>query len=483
MSSTRPNIRPRKAKVGLFMTAGEWFWEIAGDMKKSRYGGLARIVEDAASKIEAKLGATMEIVSSGVVRSGEQAVRAVEKFNREKVDLVVACSLIWSEDQPIHELLRRMADVPLVLWCYQIEGNLPKPMGEVELFKLCGPVGTLQNSGVIKKAGRDIGFVFGPSSDPKCLDELTEYAEAARLAQDLRGALIGLLPWRYFSMMSTYVDEFRLATEVGPTLQHISVHEFKERVDAVEEKRVREFVNNLKTRFKILPEVSEDNLYRSSRISLGFARVIEDFNLDGMAIQDLDPELHSVIGTRPCICVPEIYKRGCVVTMEGEIGACLAMIFQRQFSGQSPMYVEVFSFDMDRNLVVAGHAGMHDADSLSRGDDAEVITNDYEYDQLDELKGVWRLFTARPGPVTLLSVVDSKDCFQMTMAKGESLDMDQILFGNPNMNIRFEVGLRDFFEQAARAGVTQHWAVAYGDTTRKLRKLAWMLGMRAVVIE
>ena len=483
MNRTTAGLGARRPRVGLFMTAGAWFWEIAGDVTKSRFGGLAKIVEDAASEVEAALGQRMEIVSSGVIRSVAEAVAAVEKFNRSDVDLVVACSLIWSEDQPIHELVRRMGDVPLILWCYQIEGNLPDPMDEVQLFKLCGPVGTLQASGVLHKAGRDIGFVFGPSSDPECLRELTEYAEAARLARDLRGATIGLLPHRYVGMMSTYVDEFRLATEVGPSLRHVSVAEFKARVDAVPDSTVGEFVADLKKRFKILPEVTEENLRESSRISLGFAKVIEDFDLDGVAIQDLEQELHALVGTRPCICVPEIYRRGCVVTMEGEIGACLAMMFQRQLSGQSPMYVEAFSFDMARNLVVAGHAGMHDADSLSRGDDDEVVTNDYEYDQLNELKGVWRLFTARPGPVTFLSVVDSKDCFQMTMARGQSLDMEQILFGNPNMNVRFDVSLREFFEQAARAGVTQHWAVAYGDTTGKLQKLAWILGMRTVMIE
>ncbi len=483
MSRTLPYLRPRKPRVGLFMTAGDWFWEIAGDLTKSRFAGLAKIAEDAAAKVEKKLAATMEVVSSGVIRTAEAAIAATEKFRTAHVDMVVVCNLIWSEDQPVHELLRRMPDVPLILWCYQIEGTLPDPMDEVELFKLCGPVGTLQNSGVIYKAGRDIGFVFGPSSDEQCLQELNEYAQAARVAQDLRGATIGLLPHRYVGMMSTYVDEFRLATEVGPAIRHISVAEFKQRVDAVEDKKVKAFVDDLKQRFKILPEVTEDNLYQSSRISLGFAKLIEEMNLDGMAIQDLHPELHEVIGTRPCICVPEMYQRGCVVTMEGEIGLCLGMMCQRQLSGHSPMYVEVFSYDMEQNLIVAGHAGMHDADSLSRGDDYEVVTNDYEYDQLNELKGVWRLFTAKPGRVTLLSLVDSKDCFQMTIARGESLDIDQILFGNSNMNIRFDVSLREFFEQAARAGVTQHWAVAYGDTTSQLQKLAWMLGMRVVMIE
>ena len=39
MSSSVPNIRPRKPKVGLFMTAGDWFWEIAGDPSKSRFAG------------------------------------------------------------------------------------------------------------------------------------------------------------------------------------------------------------------------------------------------------------------------------------------------------------------------------------------------------------------------------------------------------------------------------------------------------------
>jgi L-arabinose isomerase len=477
-------LRRRKPRVGLFLSAGKWFWDVGNEAAaNSRFGGLSRAVTEAAGNITHKLSETMNVIASEVCLTKDDAVRASTKMREARIDLLIVCSVVWTEDEPVLTILQELPDVPVVLWCYQMKQTLPSDMNMLDLFLLSGPVGGLQLSGAIKKIGCRYGVVFGHQDDPLCLRELDDYAEAARVATDLRRATVGLLPYRCPQMTGTYTDEFRLRSELGPLLAPVSVMELKAMAESVSDRDVNAFVTDIRNRFKVLPEVDENNLHHSARVSLGLAKLILERGFDGLALEDLNPELHEVLGTRPCLSVREIFDHGCVVTMEGDVCANVAMMIQQQFGEGSPMYGEIFCCDMQKNVVVMGHAGMHDVDGLSRGDDAVTVTTDYEYDQVAEVKGTWQIFAGRPGKVTLLSLVDAKDCFQMTVAMGQAIEEPYLVRGSPNLTIRLDVPLGRFFKEACEAGVTQHWALVHGDTRSKLAKLSEITQMRLVVIE
>lgn len=466
------------------MSAGKWFWDVSNEgVASSRYGGLSKAVTQAAGNITQKLGETMDVRASEICLTKDDAIRASTKMHDARLDLLIVCSVVWTEDEPVLTILQELPDIPVVLWCYQTKQTIPSDMSMLDVFLLSGPVGALQLSSAIKKMGRRYDVVFGHQDDRSCVKDLNDYAEAARVATDLRRATIGLLPYRCPQMTGTYTDEFRLRSELGPILAPVSVMEMKAMVESVSDRDVDDFVTDIRKRFKVLPEVDEDNLRHSSRVSLGLARLILKRGFDGLALEDLNPELHEVLGTRPCLSVREIFDHGCVVTMEGDVCANVAMMIQKQFGEGSPMYGEMFCCDMQKNIVVMGHAGMHDVDGLSKGDGAVTVTTDYEYDQIADVKGAWQVFVGRPGRVTLLSLVDAKDCFQMTVVMGQAIEEPYLVRGSPNLTIRLDVPLGRFFKEACEAGVTQHWALVHGDTRSKLAKLSEITQMRLVVIE
>jgi len=476
-------LKRRRPRVGLFVAAGKWIWDVGNEAAAgSKFRGLSRAVVEAAESIKRKLSETMDLAVSQVCLTREDAVKASTRLRELNPDLLVVCSIVWTEDEPVLAILEQLPDVPVVLWCYQTKQRPPSDMDMMSLFLLSGPVGALQLSGPIKKMGRRYGVVFGHQDDPQCIKGLSEYAEAARVAADLRYATIGLLPYRCPQMTGTYTDEFRLRSELGPMLTPVSVMELKAAVDTISDCDVDAFVRDIKRRFKVLADVGEDNLRHSSRISLGLAKLVLTRGFDGLALEDLNPELHQLLGVRPCLTVREVFDYGSVVTMEADICANVAMMIQKQFGEASPMYGEIFYCDMEKNTVVLGHAGLHDVNGLSRGDDTVTVTTDYEYDQVAKIKGAWQLFEARPGRVTLLSLVDAKDCFQMTAAMGEVVEQRCPLHISPNMTVRLDVPLRQFFEEACKAGVTQHWAAVHGDTIGKLAKLSEVTRTRLITI-
>src|SRR3972149_6394775 len=116
-----------KPKVGLLMLAAGWFWEkgIQGSTK-GRYTELASVVEKDTEKIVKKLKERMNVVDSGLVISMDKAVKAVEKFKDNRIELLIVCHLMWSEDQPLLKVLNEISGIPMIFWCHSPHKKPPE---------------------------------------------------------------------------------------------------------------------------------------------------------------------------------------------------------------------------------------------------------------------------------------------------------------------------------------------------------------------
>lgn len=468
-----------RPKAGLLMLAAGWFWE-KGISDQGRYSSLSSIVEKDAEAIVNRLKERMDLVETGLVYSADKAAKAAEQFRASDIDLLIVCHLMWSEDQLLVKVLNEISGVPLLLWCCSPHQKPPSFINAVELFRGSGPVGTLQSSIVIKKLGRDINFVIGSPDDKELIDDITEYAETAYLARKLKDVKVGLLPYRCAVMMDTYADEFRLMRQLGPTVKFISVAEFSLMVKEIKDAAVSAYVDNLKSKHKICG-VTDKSLFQAAKASLGLAKVAEAFNLDAIALDDINEELHKNIGLRPCLYPPVLNKMGTVIGMEGDLTGTIAMLILKRLSGQPAMFAEIFTFDQTDNSIVAGHAGPLDI-TLAKSNEFVKIIPDYEYDTSAELEGAWMFFMAKPGRVTMLNLVCDEADFKMVIAGGEALDGPAKLEGFPHIHIKLDVPVERFFNEAVKTGVTHHWAIVHADIIGKIEKLAGIIGLKKVVI-
>ena len=142
------------------------------------------------------------------------------------------------------------------------------------------------------------------------------------------------------------------------------------------------------------------------------------------------------------------------------------------------MYTEIFTFDQADNCLLFGHAGMHDP--ALAGDGEVTVVPDAEYAAVDEVEGAWQSFTARPGKVTAVSLFTGLKDYRVAWLRGEVLPTRGKLADYPHALVRTERPLREFYERAARAGMTQHFALSYGEVAGKLARLAEVLGLEVL---
>lgn len=466
-----------KAKIGLLLLTAEWFTQIGAS--QDSFKGLPRQLEEDAGRIEEALRSEVQIVNPGVIASRQQVDKAVELFQKENVDLVVACQITWGEDRLIIDAVQKLPNTPLLLWCYSPFQSLPDQMSMRDLLRASGPVGALQASAPLKRLGKEFGFAFGSYKNQDAIKSIVAFSRACQTARELKNATIGVLPYRCDQMTGTYVDEFRLKKEIGPELKYISVSDYSRICAGIPDETVEAFVHDLKVNFRVAEGVTEAGLAKSARVSLGLAKLVENYRLDALALEDVSEEFHRVMGLRPCLYVPGLFERA-VVSMEADVGAAVALLILKKLTGKAPMYAEIFTYDEDENCVLAGHAGIHDI-HLAESKDVVLIEPDGEYVE-SERDSCWMRFRAKGGHVTMLSLFCDVDRFKMVITSGECLGGREKLLGSPHAYVKIATPLAKFFEKAVKTGMTQHWALVHDDVVNELVTLADILGLEKVLI-
>jgi L-arabinose isomerase len=97
-------------------------------------------------------------------------------------------------------------------------------------------------------------------------------------------------------------------------------------------------------------------------------------------------------------------------------------------------------------------------------------------------KGLSIQMTVKHGPVTLLSVVEGKDCVFLLIAEGESVEGPVLEIGNTNSRYRFSIGAKRFINEWSKQGPAHHCAIGVGHIADKIEKLGQILNVDVVRI-
>jgi L-arabinose isomerase len=96
--------------------------------------------------------------------------------------------------------------------------------------------------------------------------------------------------------------------------------------------------------------------------------------------------------------------------------------------------------------------------------------------------GVSVEMSVRHGPVTLLSVVETRGRIQLLVAEGESVPGPILEIGNTNSRYRFPTGARGFVEAWNAAAPAHHCAVGVGHIAGRIEKLGALLDLEVIRI-
>jgi len=177
-----------------------------------------------------------------------------------------------------------------------------------------------------------------------------------------------------------------------------------------------------------------------------------------------------------CLAASLLGEEGTPIACEGDINGALGMLLLTRLTGQPVHNTDLLDPIAAHNSIVFSHCG---SGGFSLASSPPAITLG-PVRLMD--RGLCCLFTARPGPCTLINLVPSMDSYRLAALYGIALETTMIFPGNP-LEVRFKSDYHDILAWIVDNGLGHHWMAAYGDLRPVLADLAAMIGCELLSTE
>ena len=227
--------------------------------------------------------------------------------------------------------------------------------------------------------------------------------------------------------------------------------------------------------------VSDRDLELAAKMFGAFKAMTVKYNLEALAIRCW-PELSDIFGIAPCAVIGMLNDCGIPSSCEGDVPGAVTMAMLKELAGGGiPLFVDLISYDEKANTGVVWHCGAAPVSLCRKFEETEYRLH-FRVDGGDK-KGVTNDFSLKPGPVTLAKLDQDVDGhFRMLIAKGEAIDTEPFIRGNP-LTIRFEAPVRSLIDAIMLKGFEHHYTVIHADVKEELLQYCAWMGIEPVMPE
>jgi L-fucose isomerase-like protein len=408
----------------------------------------AQRAPQAAQELARRLQAAgCEVLELGPVDTPDKSVAAGRRLAEEHIQSVALAATSWFEDYLVLDLLEEHR-VPVLVW------SLPG----METGALCG---TQQLTACLKQLEHGYCGVYGPLTDEEKARTALVFLRAVALKDQLRRARVGFGGYRVAGMTEASANEMALKKSMGPRIVPIDMPLLLARAKEIADDQVQASWQEVVNRSHC--KVSARDGLDSLKVYVAVKEVVEAHRLDALAI-GCYPHLMG----RVCLAASLLADEGIPLGCEGDVNGAMGQLLLTRLSGQ-PTHNADWLEPLADGTVVFSHCG---SGSFSLAENPQEIT-------LSPVRlmsqGVCALFPARPGPVTLVSLLPRGNGYQVALLEGEAVSTQMVFPGNP-LRVRFPQPTPRIIEWVFAQGIGHHWMAAYGHHGDEIKQWAGLCG-------
>lgn len=469
-------------RVGLFGIGLAAYWEQFPGLEE-RLKGYLRLVEQRLD------GPFRDIINFGLIDSPERALTVSHETRRQDIDILVIYVTTYALSSTVLPIVRR-AKIPVLVLNLQPTAaldyahfnSLPDRTAMTgEWLAYCSGCPVPEIANVFARSGIPFHQVTGVlDDDPECWAEIHAWMDAAQVVHTLSHTRVGLMGHYYNGMMDIATDLTAICSIFGTHLEIVEIDELSrmrlETSEAEVQRRLSGFVNV----FDIQPDCPSVELERAARTSAALDHFVQNHDLGALAYfyKGSGCEMNEDTITSIILGASLLTSRGIPVAGEYEIKNVLAMKILDVF-GAGGSFTEHYVTDFADDVVLLGHDGPGHA-GISQGK-TKVRPLTVYHGKIG--RGLSVEMSVKHGPVTLLSVVESKEHgFKLLVAEGEVEPGPILQIGNTNSRYRFPIGARSFIHRWNEQAPAHHCAVGVGHIANKLKKLGLLLNIETIQI-
>ena len=462
-------------KIGLFGIGLDAYWPQFKGLKP-RLEGYVRVVE----KKLARPG--IEVVNLGLIDNPVKALKAGHQFREADVDVIFLYVTTYALSSTVLPVVQR-AKVPVIILNLAPESAIDyskfNAMGDRmamtgEWLAHCAVCPVPEIANIFSRARIDFHQVTGMlHNDPQCWNEVDAWIEAVRVAHTMFHNRLGLMGHYYGGMLDIYSDTTLQCATFGGHVEILEVDELAAMRRDVNAKQIKDRMAHFKKMFDVQSDCSQAELKRAAKTSVALDRLVKEHDLGSLAYYYMGTGNAENEDTISSIILGNslLTARGIPVAGEYEVKNAQAMKIMDAFDvGGS--FTEYYAMDFTDDVVLMGHDGPGHI-KIAEGK-TKVRPLKLYHGKVGS--GLSVEMSVKYGPVTLLSVVETKDSkLKLLTAEGESVPGPILEIGNTNSRYRFSVGARKFVNDWNAHGPAHHCAVGVGRIADKIEKLGKLL--------
>lgn len=468
-------------KIGLFGIGLDTYWDQFDGLKDRLLGHQATIKKQLES-----FGS--EVIDVGLIDNPEKAPDAGLRFKQEDVEVIFLFVSTYALSSTVLPVVQK-AKVPVVVLNLQPVAQL-----DYEKFNALGDRGAMTGvwlehcqscsvpeiASVFNRAGIGYHVVTGYLQQEEAWSEIQDWVDAAKVVAGMRKNRVGVLGHYYCGMLDVYSDMTQQSAVFGNHFEILEMCELHALREAVTDDQVDSKLLEFNDSFDVSLDCENAEMERAARTSVALDALVEKHKLGSMAYyyegqpgSDYENIVTSVIAGNTLLT-----GRNIPVAGECEIKNVQAMKIL-DLLGIGGSFSEYYMADFVDDVVYFGHDGPAHI-SIAEGTVGLVPLPVYHG---KPGKGLSIQMTVQNGPVTLLSVVQSRNGeLSLLVAEGESIPGPILQIGNTNSRYKFPLSVKEFMNRWNEVGPAHHCAIGVGHVAGKIEKLSSLLGIECTKV-
>ena len=329
----------------------------------------------------------------------------------------------------------------------------------------------------LRKLGRKNTFVFGPAEQTGELAK--KPLTLIKCLSDLAAAKIGLVGGRVPGFYTSNCDEMRLRAKIGSEVEVIDIIELVDTAKKLSAEEAARGVEAVRKTASTCCAKVEQEIESGGRMYEAFRKTAAKYNLTAFAVRCW-PEWSDIFGIAPCAVLGMLNNDRMVSSCEGDVLGAVLMQMETSLGGGIPFFADLISFDYDQNTAVLWHCGAAPS-AICRKFEETTLNQHFRVDGGNK-KGLTNEFSMKAGPITLAQLDEDGDGYRMLIAKGNALDTEPFIRGNP-LNVRFDCSVERLVNTIMTEGFKHHYSIIHADIENELIELCRWLGITPVVVK